>query len=142
MTDTSSDTPSETLSAPPTAPGVWPCLLYRDAPAALAFLVDALGFVQTARHDSDTGVVAHAELRWPEGGGVMLGSARPGGPDLPPGVGLVHVVTRQPDAVHDRAVAAGATVVRPLQEQDYGSREFAVRDPEGVVWNVGTYAGA
>lgn len=133
---------TETSSVPSTGPGVWPCLMYRDAPAALAFLVDALGFVQTDRYDSDAGGVAHAELRWPEGGGVMLGSVRPGGPDLPPGVGLVYVVTRQPDVVHDRAVAAGATVVQPLQEQDYGSREFAVRDPEGVIWSFGTYVGA
>ncbi len=133
---------TETPSAALANPGVWPCLMYRDAPAALAFLVDGLGFVQTARYDADTDTVAHAELRWPEGGGVMLGSARPDGPDVPPGVGVVYVTTQQPDAVHDRALAAGAAVVQPLHQENYGSREFSVRDPEGVIWSFGTYAGA
>jgi uncharacterized glyoxalase superfamily protein PhnB len=43
------------------------------------------------------------------------------------------------DAVHARAVAAGATIIRPLQNTDYGSREFAVRDPEGHTWSIGNY---
>lgn len=121
-------------------PGTWPCFTYRDAPAAVRFLVDVLGFRQTAYYDKD-GVVEHCELRWPEGGGVMLGSARTNGPDVPPGTGLVYVQTADPDAVHARVVAAGAPVVQPLEEKDYGSREFGVRDPEGVVWVFGTYAG-
>ena len=38
-----------------------------------------------------------------------------------------------------RAQAAGAPVLRPLQDTGYGSREFAVKDPEGHSWSVGTY---
>jgi uncharacterized glyoxalase superfamily protein PhnB len=72
----------------------------------------------------------------------MLGSPRTEGlPDVPPGTGLVYVQTADPDAVHARAVAAGADVVQPLTQKPYGSRECAVRDPEGVVWSFGTYAG-
>jgi uncharacterized glyoxalase superfamily protein PhnB len=41
--------------------------------------------------------------------------------------------------VHARAVAAGAKIVRPLQDTPYGSREFAVKDPDGHSWSVGTY---
>ena len=124
------------------SPGTWPCLTYADAPAAIRFLVDVLGFTERAVHPGDDGrEVAHAELRWPEGGGVMLGSPRTAGPDVPPGTGLVYVQTADPDAVHARAVAAGADVVQPLTEQPYGSRECAVRDPEGVVWSFGTYGG-
>ena len=37
------------------------------------------------------------------------------------------------------ATAAGATVLRPLADMDYGSREFTVADPEGHQWSVGTY---
>ena len=44
-----------------------------------------------------------------------------------------------PDGHHDRAVAAGAELVMGLTDQDYGSREYAVRDPEGNVWCFGTY---
>jgi uncharacterized glyoxalase superfamily protein PhnB len=43
------------------------------------------------------------------------------------------------DAAHARAVAAGATIIRPLQDTPYGSREFAVKDPEGHSWSAGTY---
>ncbi len=39
-------------------------------------------------------------------------------------------------------VAAGATIVRGLRDEDYGSRGFTCRDPEGVFWSFGTYAGA
>jgi uncharacterized glyoxalase superfamily protein PhnB len=124
------------------SPGTWPCLTYADAPAALRFLTDVLGFEQRAVHAGDDGrAVAHAELRWPEGGGVMLGSPRTAAPDVPPGTGMVYVQTADPDAVHARALAAGADVVQGLTEQPYGSRECAVRDPEGVIWSFGTYAG-
>jgi len=124
---------------------IWPTLRYRDAPAAIRFLVDAFGFQERARHPGETeDSIAHAELRGPSGGGIMLGSARDDGlkEGLPPGVGSVYVVTDDPDAVHDRAVAAGAAVVRPPQDTDYGSRECTVRDPEGVFWSFGTYRGA
>ena len=124
-----------------TTPGVWPCLSYTDAPGAIGFLTDVLGFTLTARYPADGDVVQHAELRWPEGGGVMLGSERPDGPDLPPGTGNVYVVTSDPDGLHARAVAAGAEIVRELTDTDYGSRDVAVRDPQGVVWSFGTYAG-
>jgi uncharacterized glyoxalase superfamily protein PhnB len=51
------------------------------------------------------------------------------------------VVTSDPDAVHARAVAAGAEITAALHETDYGSRDFAARDPEGNRWSFGTYAG-
>jgi uncharacterized glyoxalase superfamily protein PhnB len=48
-------------------------------------------------------------------------------------------VTDDPDALHQRAVAAGAPIVRELSDTDYGSREFAARDLEGNLWSFGTY---
>ena len=74
---------------------VWPSLLYRDANAAIAFLVDAFGFEKAAVYRNEDGsLVEHAELRWPEGGGVILGSARPdsGIAELPPGGGAVSTI--------------------------------------------------
>ncbi|HSK28184.1 MAG TPA: VOC family protein [Jiangellales bacterium] len=127
-----------------TRTAVWPVLVYADARAAIRFLVDAFGFEVTALHpQGGDGPIEHAEVRWPGGGGVMLGSPRPGGvlDGLPPGTGAVYVVTDEPDALYERAVSAGATVVRGLQDEAYGSRDFVVRDPEGVVWSFGTYAG-
>jgi uncharacterized glyoxalase superfamily protein PhnB len=122
---------------------VWPTLRYRDAPAAIRFLVEAFGFEEVVKYEREDGVVEHAQLRWPRGGGVMLGSARPDSviADLPTGTGSVYVVTDDPDGLYERARAAGATIVRGLQDQEYGSRDFAARDPEGVYWSFGTYAG-
>ena len=124
-------------------PTVWPCVNYRDAHAAITFLTDVLGFRSTiVVPDGDT--VAHAELRWPEGGGVMLGSADREGNEFSrhaTGCASLYVVTDDPQAVHDRAVAAGAEIVREMRDEDYGSRGFSARDPEGNLWSFGTYRG-
>ncbi|GIG56468.1 glyoxalase [Longispora fulva] len=123
---------------------VWPGLRYVDAPAALDFLVRAFGFVETARYPGgEPNSVGHAELRWPAGGGIMLGSPRTDSVlrDLPAGTGSVYIVSDDVDALFARAVAAGATVVRGLADEEYGSRGFTVRDPEGVYWSFGTYRG-
>lgn len=121
---------------------VWPTLTYANARAAIAFLVDAFGFAPTAVY-GEGDRVDHAQLDWPAGGGVMLGSRREDSvlADLPTGVGSVYIVTDRPDALHDRAVAAGATIVKGLTDEDYGSRGFTCRDPDGVLWSFGTYAG-
>lgn len=129
-----------------TGPTVWPILSYRDAPAALAFLAEAFGFETRAAHtrEDDPSIVEHAEMRWPLGGGIMFGTA--GKDDSPfgrrtPGNDAVYVVCEDPDALFARATGAGAEVVRGLTDQDYGSREFTVRDPEGNLWSFGTYRG-
>ena len=56
---------------------VWPILSYRDARAGIAFLTDAFGFQPGAAYarDDDPRIVEHAEMRWPGGGGIMLGTA-------------------------------------------------------------------
>jgi uncharacterized glyoxalase superfamily protein PhnB len=55
--------------------------------------------------------------------------------------GAAYVVTDDPDGLFARATAAGAEVLSGLHETDYGSRDFAVRDPEGNRWSFGTYRG-
>ena len=71
----------------------------------------------------------------------MLGSVQESdGQDrwpLRPGSFGAYVVTNDPDALHARAVAAGAEITDPLHETDYGSRDFAARDPEAVRWFAG-----
>lgn len=126
---------------------VWPILTYRDGRAAIAFLTKAFGFEERAVYarEDDPTVIEHAELRWPLGGGVMLGSA--GKDDSPfgrrqPGNDSVYVVCDDPDALFERATEAAAEVVRGLRDEEYGSRGFTVRDPEGNLWSFGTYAGA
>ena len=136
------------MTTPPDAPPptVWPTLRARDARALIRFLVEAFGFEEVVVYgDPDDGdTVVHAELSWPLGGGVMLGSVRddPGNPwNLTPGTTGCYVVTDDPDGLHARAVAAGAQVLQELHDTDHGSRDFAVRDPEGNLWSFGTYRG-
>jgi uncharacterized glyoxalase superfamily protein PhnB len=125
-------------------PQVWPTLRARDARGLIRFLVEAFGFEETVVY-GEGDQVHHAQLSWPLGGGIMMGSARPDdGTDawpVQPGTFGAYVVTDDPDALFARATAAGAEVLSGLHETDYGSRDFAVRDPEGNRWSFGTYAG-
>jgi uncharacterized glyoxalase superfamily protein PhnB len=130
-----------TDNAPP--PQVWPTLRAHDAPALIRFLVEAFGFTETVVY-GDGVTVDHAQLDWPLGGGIMLGSARETVADrwaLTPGTFGAYVVTDDTDALHARAVAAGAEITRKPFDTDYGSRDFAARDPEGNLWSFGTYRG-
>jgi uncharacterized glyoxalase superfamily protein PhnB len=128
------------VQAPP--PTVWGTFQARDARAMIDFLV-AIGFEATAVYadEDDPSVVQHAQLDWPEGGGVMFGSNKTEGWVLEPGTAGFYVVTADPQAVHARAVASGAQITREPAETDYGSREFGMRDPEGNQWSFGTYRG-
>lgn len=121
-------------------PTVWTALQARDAPALIEFLV-SLGFVEHAVYrDGDT--VMHAELLWPEGGGLMLGSHKPAGEFVrEPGTAGAYVVTDHVDEVHERAVTAGARITREPYDPPHGGREFGLADPEGNAWHFGSYRG-
>ena len=126
------------------APQVWPTLRAHDARRLIRFLVEAFGFEETVVY-GEGDVVDHAELAWPDGGGVMVGSVRqPADATIPsrPGTFGAYVVTSDPDAVFARAVQAGAEILTGLHDTDYGSRDFAALDPEGNRWSFGTYPGA
>jgi uncharacterized glyoxalase superfamily protein PhnB len=129
------------------APQVWPTLRAHDARALIRFLVDAFGFEETVVY-GDGDRVDHAQLSWPPGGGIMLGSVRDDGADAQgeatptrPGMFGAYVVTDDVDAVYQRAKAAGAEIITEPHDTDYGSHDFAARDPEGNRWSFGTYRG-
>lgn len=125
-------------------PTVWHTLRARDARKLITFLVDAFGFEETVVYGSEDHV-DHAQLSWPLGGGVMLGSTRPAASQDPwpvsPGSFGAYVVTDDPDAIYVRATAVGAEIIAELHQTEYGSRDFAARDPEGNRWSFGTYRG-
>jgi uncharacterized glyoxalase superfamily protein PhnB len=121
------------------APTVWPTLAARDAHALIDFLVDTLGFTRVAVF-ANGDRVEHAELAWPEGGGVMIGGEKPGWARKAGASGL-YVVTQHVEELYERVRAAGATISRELQHEDYGNHGFTVTDPEGNDWSFGTYRG-
>lgn len=124
-----------------------PPLRYRNAPAAIEWLCQIIGFARRAVYEGPNGTIGHAELTL-GGGMIMLGSTKDDayGRNFksPAELGGVetrsaYIVVPDPDAVYARAQAAGATIVRPIQDMDYGSREFTAKDPEGHSWSIGTY---
>lgn len=126
---------------------VIPAQRYRDAPAAIDWLTKVFGFTRHAVYENLDGTIAHAELAL-GGGMIMLGSTKDDeygrrfkSPEDLSGseTRSAYIVVPDADAVYARAQAAGAPVLRPLQNTDYGSREFTVKDPEGHSWSVGTY---
>ncbi len=139
---------TEQTSTP--TPTVWHSLSYRDAPAAIDFLTEAFGFVARAVYTGeDPTTIVHAQLDWPPGGGVMLGSSDPArheGEDWvdSAGHGQCYCVTEtdaEVDRIHEQAMARGATSVREPEDQGYGGRGCTLRDPEGNQWSFGSYRG-
>ena len=119
---------------------VFPCITFRDAKASIDWLERVLGAERVAVFEDDEGRVGHAELRIGESV-VMAGDERAGSKATPPGVSVVYVVVPDTDAAYERARAAGADVTEPV-DQDYGSRDITITDPDGNRWSLGTYAGA
>ena len=98
-----------------------PVLVYDDADRAIEFLEGRVGFAEVAVHRTPDGAVAQAELSY-LGGVIGLSDRIPGTTSLFDfGPSAIYVVVDEPDAHHDRADAAGANVVMPLTDQDYGS---------------------
>jgi uncharacterized glyoxalase superfamily protein PhnB len=125
-------------------PNIFPALRYRDADAAVEFLKRAFGAREKAVHRGDDGAVAHAELAIGTGL-VMLGQYSGDGwmggePPRPLASTVsIYVVVPDPVAHHAAAKAAGATIVRQLEDMPYGSREYSARDCEGNLWSFCTY---
>ncbi len=123
---------------------LFPFLRYEDAPAAFEWLHRAFGFEKQMLVPGPKGTIAHAQLRY--GASVlMIGTAEDDfmnmkSPKAAGGVTQgIYVHVDDVDAHHDRAKAAGAEIVMGLQDTEYGSREYAARDPEGHLWSFGTY---
>jgi uncharacterized glyoxalase superfamily protein PhnB len=135
---------SSAVNSPST---IMPAMRYRDAPAAIDWLCNVLGFAKHAVYPGPDNTIGHAELTL-GGGMIMLGSYKDDaygrGFKSPGEVGNVetrgaYVIVPDADAVYARAKSAGGVIVREILDTDYGSREFTVKDPEGHSWSVGTY---
>jgi uncharacterized glyoxalase superfamily protein PhnB len=124
-----------------------PGLRYSDGPGAIDFLCRAFGFVRQLVVMIDDGRVAHAQLTRGDAM-VMLGSAPSAELQtimlLPSESGsrvtaTLYVRVDDPDAHCAQAKAAGATIIRDIADQDFGGRAYMCRDPEGHVWQFGSF---
>lgn len=120
---------------------IFPIVSYRDARAAIEWLGRAFGFEVAEIHPAEgDGPVEHCELRF-QGNRLMLGSEGVGNVAKAVSAGRAwnYIAIDDADALYARAKEAGAEVVMEPEDQDYGSRDFTVKDPEGNVWSFGTY---
>ena len=122
---------------------VTPYLSIRGAADAIEFYKKALGAAEVMRMPGPEGKLGHAEIRI-GGSRVMLSDEYPEmdflGPQTRGGTSVhLHVYVKDVDAVIERAVAAGAKLLRPVANQFYGDRTGSVQDPFGHVWHIATH---
>ena len=128
---------------PPGYHSVTPYLMVRDATKALAFYLEAFAAEELMRFEGPPGRIAHAEVKIGDSH-VMLADENPEegfvGPQTLGGAGVsLMLYVRDVDATFARAVAAGATVRRPVADQFYGDRVGTLTDPFGHVWSIATH---
>lgn len=117
-----------------------PHLILCDAARAIDWYVAVFGAVEEFRLTEPSGKVGHAELKL-GGGGLMLADEYPEHGALGPRtVGAtpvrLHLYVADVDAVVRRAVDAGATLLRPVQDEFYGDRCGMLQDPFGHLWQL------
>jgi uncharacterized glyoxalase superfamily protein PhnB len=134
-----------THDAKRTTAGLIPAMRYEDAPAAIEWLCAAFGFEKHMVVPGEDGSILHAQLTFGNGM-IMLGSAREDALGLKPPKAAGGVNTQSPyvivadaDEHYRRAVAAGAKIVKDIKDEDFGGRGYSCLDPEGHLWNFGTY---
>ena len=121
---------------------VTPYLIVDGAEEAIRFYEQALGAKEMLRLPMG-GKIGHAELRigdsivmlsdeWPEHG--KLGPKARGG-----ATSSLMIYLEDVDAAFERAIAAGATVERPVEDQFYGDRSGSIVDPFGHGWTLSTH---
>jgi PhnB protein len=122
---------------------VTPYLVCRGAAGAIDFYKRAFGAKEKVRMPGPDGKVAHAELQIGDSR-VMLGEEAPErgakSPDMLGGSAVgVFLYVKNVDTFTDKAIAAGATVVEPVQDMFWGDRYGKLKDPFGHSWSVATH---
>jgi PhnB protein len=122
---------------------VTPYLIFDGAGDAIEFYKRALGASEVLRMDGPGGKIHHAEIRIGDSR-IMLADEHPEIQALSPKtIGgspvTMHVYVEDVDTAVDRAVAAGAKLIRPVADQFYGDRTGGVEDPFGYRWFIATH---
>lgn len=121
-------------------PVVMPMLVCRDAAAEIDFCKTTFGAVELVRRPGPDGSVAHAAITI-RGAMIMIEGEWPGLASRPPQQDgsspvVLYVYVEDVDTVVERAVAAGARVLLPVQNQFWGDRTGRIIDPSGHVWTI------
>ena len=124
-------------------PRVTPYLHVDGASKAIEFYSDVLGATERMRMPAPDGKLGHAELEIGDSV-IMLADEFPDmnvrGPKTVGGTPVtIHVYVDDVDSVFERALGAGATSLRAVEDQFYGDRSGQFEDPFGHVWNVATH---
>ena len=122
---------------------VTPYLIVDGAAAALDYYARAFGAEELMRMPGPGGKIGHAEIKIGDSV-IMLADEFPEmGAQSPKSIGgtpvTVMVYVDDVDTVFDRAVKAGATSLRPVEDKFYGDRASQFEDPWGHRWNVMTH---
>ena len=122
---------------------ITPYLVLDGATRAIEFYRSVFGATELARLDQPDGRIGHAELRIGDAMLMLADEAPAMGFRGPAAIGGTPVslllYVDDVDAVFARAVAAGATALRPVKDEFYGDRAGTLRDPFGHVWTVATH---
>jgi len=131
-----------TKAVPAGVSAVIPRLFCRDVAKEIDFCAHAFGALEVVRRPGLHGKLAHAMMSF---GRVMLmiDSEWPGLPSRGPEADgsspvVMYVYVEDVDKTVERAVAAGARILRPLENQLWGDRIAWLTDPQGHVWTVAT----
>jgi PhnB protein len=130
-------------SEAPERTAITPYLIVKDAEAAIAFYIAAFGATEQYRlTDPHSGKIGHADLKVGDAG-FMLADEHPDFGALSPAtIGgtpvKLHLSVADSDATVTAAERAGATVLRPVQDQFHGERSGLIADPFGHQWFIGT----
>ena len=127
----------------PSSSNIYPSLSYDDATAAIEWLCSSFGFTKRLVVPGPDGTITHSELSLGPGV-IMVSSAKPDAGRASPrslsGVNqALSVRIDDPDAHFLRAKASGAVILQDLKNEEYGSRGYMAKDPEGHHWYFGTY---
>jgi PhnB protein len=122
---------------------ITPYLIVKGADRAIDFYKKVFGAAQRMRMDGPNGTVGHAEIEI-DGSAIMLADEFPDmGYRSPQSIGAtpvsLHLYVKDVDDCFNRAVAAGAKSMRPVEDQFYGDRSGTVEDPFGHVWTISTH---
>ena len=122
---------------------VTPYLSVKGAASAIAFYKKAFGAKEIMRMPAPGGTIGHAEIQIGDSH-IMLADEYPEmnfrSPQAIGGTPVaINLYVQDVDRVVEKAIAAGAKVLRPVTDQFYGDRSGSLEDPFGHVWHVATH---